>query len=242
MEALPTGRYPVVITASQEKPTRAGTGSFTEFEMTVQGGEYNGRKLYTRLNLKNPNQQAVDIAYAELSAICHVTGRLHIQDSSQLHGAPFIVLAKKLPRGDTPPGTPPDAIQYTNEIGGYFDMNGNEPGHAGTVSSPGAQPQWAGQQPQQMPPQYQQPQGAPPQQFQQPPQQQAPQYQAPPQQMPGQPPAWANGGGAPAQQMPPQQPQQFQQPPQQQMPQQQMPQQGAPAGQTPPPWAAGGAS
>lgn len=91
LEAIPTGQYPVMIVRSEEKPTKANTGSYIEFEMQVQGGEYAGRKLFDRLNIKNQNQTAVVIAYATLSAICHVTGRMNITQTEQLHGVPFIV-------------------------------------------------------------------------------------------------------------------------------------------------------
>lgn len=253
LEAIPTAWYPVMIVGSSEKPTKAGTGSFIELEMQVQGGEYNGRKLFDRLNIRNPNQTAVDIAYATLSSICHVTGRLHIQDTAQLHGVPFMALAKKRVRDDLPPPAPGEEPQYSNEVAGYRDINGNDPGFAGNVAQPASQPQWAGggAPAQQQAPvqQYQQPQQqAPQQQYQQPvqqqyipPQEQLQQYQQPVQQpvqqqapVPGNgaPPTWA--AGAPVQQ---QAPQQFQQP------QQQVPvQQGAPAGQTPPPWAGGPAA
>lgn len=190
LEPLPTGQYPVIITNSAEKPTKAGTGSYIELEMTVQGGEHNGRKVFDRLNIKNPNQTAVDIAYATLSAICHVTGVMQLQDTAQLHGRPFIAVVKKVPRNDQPGN-------FSNEVNGYKDVNGNDPGHAGAVSAPSAQPGWAAPQqpaPQAAPthqPQHYAPQQAP---------QQIPTQYAPPAPAPAAPtpPQWA----APAQQAP----------------------------------------
>jgi len=173
LEAIPSGVYPVVISATAEKPTRNGQGAFIEVEMTIQGGEFNGRKVYDRLNIKNNNQQAVDIAYATLSAICHVTGVMQMTDTGQLHGRPFMVVVAKLERSDQP-----GSGNMTNEVKGYKDVNGNDPGFAGTVQNPGAQPGWAGQQ--QAPAQQQQPVQ----------QQQPAQQQAPVQQGQGQP-SWA---------------------------------------------------
>lgn len=185
LEAIPTGQYPVVITRSEEKPTKAGNGSYIELEMTIQGGEFNGRKVFDRLNIRNPNSQAVDIAYATLSAICHVTGRLNITATEQLHGVPFVAVVNKLPRSDDA-HLPPDQQRMTNEVRGYKDINGNDPGFAGKVSQPSAQPTWANQQPQNPPP------NAAPPQYQQPPQNGAP--PAAPQNSPqnGGAPAWAN--------------------------------------------------
>lgn len=193
-EPIPSGQYPVMIVASEEKPTKAGTGSFIELAMQIQGGEFNGRKVYDRLNIRNPNQQAVDIAYSTLSAICHVTGRLHIQDTGQLHGVPFIAIVNKVPRNDRPG-------EYSNEVKGYKDINGNDPGFAGQVSSPQAQPGWAQPQPQQQPVN-----GQPPQWAQQPAQAPAPAPTPPPppvapaqpqQQPAGAPPQWAQQPQAP---------------------------------------------
>ena len=228
LEAIPTGLYPVMITKSEEKPTKAGNGSYIEFEMTVQGGEFAGRKVFDRLNTNNPNSKAVEIAYSTLSAICHVTNRLQMTDTTQLHGIPFIAVVSKLPRDDQP-------SQMTNEVKGYKDINGNDPGVQGGGAQTSAAPSWAGGQ--QQPPQQQIQQQASVQQvqYQQPVQQV--QQQAPVQQ---QQPAWV----PPGQQAQPvqvvQQPvvQQAQQPVQQQPVQQVQQQQTPPPADAsaPPPW------
>jgi hypothetical protein len=206
LEAIPTGNYIVIITKSEEKPTKNGQGKYIEFEMTIQGGQYAGRKVFDRLNIVNQNQTAVDIAYSTLSAICHVTGRLAIQDTAQLHGVPFTAVVPKKERDDQP-----GSGNMTNEVKGYKDVNGNDPGFAGVAGAQQQQaPNWAQQQP---------------------PQQQAPQQYAPPQQQQ----APVQQYAPPAQQQPVQQ---YAPPPvQQQAPPAQQVQQAPPAGQAPPPWA-----
>lgn len=151
LDPVPSGLYPVMITKSEEKPTKNGQGAYIEFEMTVlQGHEFAGRKVFDRLNIKNQNQQTVDIAYGTLSAICHVTGCLNMTDTQQLHGRPFQAVVVKVPRDDQPQ-------VMTNNIRGYKDMQGNDPGTAGTAVQQTAQPAWAGNggapQPQQQAPQ-----------------------------------------------------------------------------------------
>lgn len=146
LEPLPSGQYPVIITSTEEKPTRAGDGSYLEIEMTITNyhldPKLNGRKVYDRLNLRNKNQQAVDIAYSALSAICHVTGMIQLQDSSQLHGRPFVAVVIKKKRDDKPE-------LFSNEVRGYKDINGNDPGAAGAAGAQqAAAPGWAGAQPQ----------------------------------------------------------------------------------------------
>lgn len=140
-EPLPTGVYDVIITKTEEKPTKNRDGFFTEITMKVQGGEFNGRSIVDRLNLKNKNPQAVEIAYGTLSSICHVIGRLEIQDTQQLHGVPFKVSVIRVARDDRPGA-------YSNEVQGYKDINGNDPGMGGNVGAQGGQqaPSWAGGQ------------------------------------------------------------------------------------------------
>ena len=53
-------------------------------------GPLAGRKLFDRLNLVNASAQTVEIAQRTLSAICHATGRLQVQDSAELHLIPMI--------------------------------------------------------------------------------------------------------------------------------------------------------
>lgn len=137
-DPVPTNWYPVAITGSETKPTKAGTGSYLELTLTIQSGEFSGRKAFARLNLNNPNQTAVDIAYAELSAICHCVGVVQVQDSQQLHGRPFCAMIKKEERDDKPG-------EFTNTVDGYKDAQGNDPGMGGNAGAQtGAAPAWTG--------------------------------------------------------------------------------------------------
>ena len=89
--ALPEGQYVVIATASEMKPTKAGTGQFLQFTFEVLDGPQKGRKLWARLNLMNPNQTAVDIAQRELGAICRAVGVIKPSDSSELHNKPMLI-------------------------------------------------------------------------------------------------------------------------------------------------------
>lgn len=87
---IPEGPKMVRITDSAMKPTKAGTGEYLELLMEVLTPEFAGMKHTQRLNLNNPNPQAVDIANRELGAICRAVGKPVIQDSVELHNIPFI--------------------------------------------------------------------------------------------------------------------------------------------------------
>lgn len=135
MEPLPTNIYTVAITKSEEVPVSGKPGcTYYALTMTVQDGDYKGRTIVDRLNCKNDSQQAVDIAYGTLSSICHVAGIMQVGQSSQeLHGRPFKINVKKVPRKDDP-------TKDGNEIIGYLDMAGNPPnaGQGGASPANGA--------------------------------------------------------------------------------------------------------
>jgi hypothetical protein len=96
-EPLPAGRYVVQIVASEMRPTKDGSGQYLWLEMDVLEGDQQGRKLWDRLNLVNPNAQAVEIAQRTLSAICHAVGKLQVQDSDELHLIPMLADVKVQP-------------------------------------------------------------------------------------------------------------------------------------------------
>lgn len=154
-ENLAPGWYTAKVVESEMKPTNAGTGSFLELTIEVIApAQFAGRKLWDRLNLNNPNEKAVEIAYQTLSAICHATGVIQVQDSQQLHEIPMDVKVGMSKVTE-------DYPEPRNEIKGYRACQGG----GGQMAAP--QQQAAPQQAQQ--------QAAPQQQWQQ---QNAPQQQA----------------------------------------------------------------
>jgi uncharacterized protein DUF669 len=96
-EPLPPGRYLVQIVNSEMRPTKDGMGQLLWLELDVLEGEYAGRKLFDRLNLVNANPTTVEIAQRTLSAICHATGKMQVDDSEQLHLIPLIADVKVQP-------------------------------------------------------------------------------------------------------------------------------------------------
>lgn len=118
-DPLPDAWYTVLMTKSEMKPTKDGTGAYLETELTVQDEKFKGRKIFYRLNLKNSNPVAQEIAYKQLSAICHAVGVIQCEDSQQLHGLPFKVkvTVKEDPSGKYDPSNEVKAIKSVNEDG-----------------------------------------------------------------------------------------------------------------------------
>ena len=110
-EPIPAGRYLAIITDSEMKATKNGNGNFLELTFQVIEGPYKNRLLWSRLNLDNPNKQAVEIARAQLSAICRAVGVMQPKDSLELHNLPLLVTVKCKRREDTD--------EIVNEIRAY---------------------------------------------------------------------------------------------------------------------------
>ena len=100
-DPIPAGWYKGVITESEDKPTKAQTGSYLQLNIEIIEGEHMGRKVFERLNLNNPNSTAVEIAQRSLSSICRAIGVMTPRDSSDLHDKPLMVKVKVTPpRGE----------------------------------------------------------------------------------------------------------------------------------------------
>lgn len=110
-EPIPAGKYLAIISDSGMKPTKNGSGSFLELTFQVIDGPYKNRLLWSRLNLENPNKQAVEIARAQLSAICRAVGVMQPKDSLELHNLPLQITVKCKRREDTD--------EIVNEIRAY---------------------------------------------------------------------------------------------------------------------------
>ena len=88
---IPTGEYTAVITASDMKDTKSGSGKYLQLTYQIVDGEYKNRLIFENINLINRNEVAVKIAQKTLSSICHAVGVLHPKDSNELHDKPLMI-------------------------------------------------------------------------------------------------------------------------------------------------------
>jgi hypothetical protein len=115
MDAIPAGWYNAAIDQSEMKPTKDGVGAYLETRFNVLDGQYANRKVFTRLNLRNANPVAQEIAYKQLSSICHAVGVIQVADSQQLHGLPLKIKVKvRAAQGD---------YEASNEISAFKNIN-----------------------------------------------------------------------------------------------------------------------
>lgn len=102
-DVIPAGEYAAQIIASEMKETKAGTGMYLEMRVQLLEPPYQGRLVFERLNLVNPNEVAVKIAKRSFRELCEALGTSpeEVEDSEELHGQEFIAVLKVDPaRGD----------------------------------------------------------------------------------------------------------------------------------------------
>lgn len=133
-EPLKAGWYLAQIVESSLAPTQAGDGHYIKLVLQIIG-DYNGeasnnRKVFTNINIDNPNPKAVEIAQAQLSAICHALGRLQINNTEELHMQPLGVRLK-IRAAD-------GQYEASNEVSGF--KHGSEVPAPSAVNAPVAPP------------------------------------------------------------------------------------------------------
>lgn len=145
IEVLPPGKYVVQIVASEMRATKDGQGQYLWLELDVLDGEYRGRKLFDRLNLVNNNPTTVEIAQRALSAICHATGKMQVQDSEELHLVPLLADVKVQPSKTEGYG-PSNSLRYQPLDQGGQQMSAARPAQAASSAAPArpatATPPW----------------------------------------------------------------------------------------------------
>jgi hypothetical protein len=90
-DVLPVGKYLATIVDSKVKPTKAGTGEYLELVFEIAEGEFINRKIWQRINFRNPSPKAEAAAKRDLSTLCRAVGVLNVQQSEYLHNIPVVI-------------------------------------------------------------------------------------------------------------------------------------------------------
>lgn len=104
---IPPGEYQVLMESSDFKKTKNGDGEYLECVLIVcDGAEYDGAKVFVRLNLINKSDVAVRIAKEQLRALCEaIYGQPSVNDSSMLHSRPFFAYIDNVPMNKDDPNS-----------------------------------------------------------------------------------------------------------------------------------------
>lgn len=141
---IPAGMYLAHITDSDLVPTKDGSGNMLKLTFEILDGQFKGRKIWNKLNVQNQNQDTMKWALADLSAICHATGNIKLQDSAALHFKPLKI---KVVIGEAK-----GVYEARNNIKGYESASGAMPNPASfaapaanqTIAAPATNaPAWA---------------------------------------------------------------------------------------------------
>ena len=115
-EVLPAGMYLVRCTVAKIKPTKSGDGEYIEVELTVSEGEAEGRKLFHRFNINNPNAKAQEIGLGQLKSYLTKSGHADpnkLETVGQLEGLQCV--AQVVIRNDPGYG-PQNDIKYFKSV------------------------------------------------------------------------------------------------------------------------------
>jgi hypothetical protein len=136
-QPLPADWYKCVIAETEERVTSKGDGSYLQLSIEVIEGDYAGRKVFDRLNLKNPNPTAVEIAQRSLSSICRAISVNSPKDSAELCDKPMMVKMSVRPAQN--------GYEASNDVKGYESVTVGASAQAapsGVASSGGSTPPW----------------------------------------------------------------------------------------------------
>jgi len=110
-EPIPAGNYEAQIIDSDLRVTSSGTGEYIALTWEILSDEYAGRRVFSNLNIVNPNEKAVQIAKSQLKQICTAAGIDELQDTQELHGIPMRLALKV-----RPPQNGYDAQNVVNKV------------------------------------------------------------------------------------------------------------------------------
>ncbi len=85
-DPIPAGWYPVEVKKAEIKGTKAGNGKYLKIELGIIGERFTNRKLFTNINLVNPNEKAVEIGQRELAGLGQACGIPVLKKSAELWG------------------------------------------------------------------------------------------------------------------------------------------------------------
>lgn len=91
---LPAGSYPVIITDVEKRQTKDGQGTYMHITLDVQGGQYQGRKVFHNLTRENRNQKAVEFGDRLFAQICHAIGVLQPKEKEDICYKPLVAVLK----------------------------------------------------------------------------------------------------------------------------------------------------
>ena len=91
-DAIPSGTYEAVVTDSETRATKSGTGIGINLTFEILSeGPAKGRKVFAWINYENASAKAQQIGREELASLCKAVGVVELDDTVQLHNLPLLI-------------------------------------------------------------------------------------------------------------------------------------------------------
>ena len=91
-DAIPSGTYEAVVTDSETRATKNGTGLGINLTFEILSeGPAKGRKVFAWINYENASAKAQQIGREELASLCKAVGVVELDDTVQLHNLPLLI-------------------------------------------------------------------------------------------------------------------------------------------------------
>lgn len=81
---IPAGWYGVTISKAEVKTIKAGNGEYINIMFTITGPTHQGRTVWGRINIRNPNPKAEEIGLQQLGELLRATGIAQLSNTDQL--------------------------------------------------------------------------------------------------------------------------------------------------------------
>ncbi len=132
----PAGWYPVAVKSSEVKSTNDQKNGYLLLNCEILDGAHKGGTIPVRLNLYNESQGARDFANRTLTSICYAVGFYQqLQDSAQIHGAPFQIQLEENEMDYRPGDDRTKPKKKSNDFKAIRDIHGNAPGKPGGAAA-----------------------------------------------------------------------------------------------------------
>ncbi len=127
---IPAGVYLAHITESDVVPLKSGNGMALKMTFEILDGQFKGRKIWENLNIQHTNPDTQKYAQSDLSAICHATGNIKLNETSALHFKPVKIKVTIRPASG--------GYDEGNAIKGYESATGAKPAVFSAPAAPAA--------------------------------------------------------------------------------------------------------
>lgn len=117
-EPVPVGKYLAKVVESDVVPTKSGTGTILKLTHEIIDSDHAGKKVFSNLNVANPNPKAEQIGRGMISSLSKAVGMVGIpNDSLKFHDKPhYIKVGIEKSEGYEPRNVVKAFYPYTNGV------------------------------------------------------------------------------------------------------------------------------